>query len=423
MHFSKHILKNGTRVVLVPMKDSQTITVQILVEAGSKYENKQNNGISHFLEHMMFKGTKQHPTPEEIAELLDSVGGEYNAFTGKEETGYWMKVPANHFDLALTVVSDIYLNSLFKAKEIEKERGVILQEINMIKDTPMRHLWDIFENLLYGNQPAGRDIIGTENNIKKFKRKNFIEYFKNKYTPQSTVVVVAGLFNEETALKKITKLFNKKNSFVKKVGKKRVVENQKRPAVKINFKETDQTHLLMGFRAFSMFNSDRHALSLLGNILGGGMSSRLFSEIREKRGLAYYVRAGAEMNTDTGYLYANAGIEHNNLSKTITLILKEFKKITVKKITLKELKKVKEFVKGRTQMSLESSDEMGSFFGGQELHRKKIKSPEELFKKIDSVSAEDIQRVAKKVIKNKSLNLAIIGPHKNKTVLNNILKI
>ena len=179
----------------------------------------------------------------------------------------------------------------------------------------------------------------------------------------------------------------------------------------------------MGFRAFNMFNSDRHALSLLGNILGGGMSSRLFSEIREKRGLAYYVRAGAEMNTDTGYLYANAGVEHNNLSKTITLILKEFKKITVKKITVKELKKVKEFVKGRTQMSLESSDEMGSFFGGQELHRKKIKSPEELFKKIDSVSTEDIQRVAKKVIKNKSLNLAIIGPHKNKTVLNNILKI
>ncbi|MFO7807056.1 MAG: pitrilysin family protein [Candidatus Moraniibacteriota bacterium] len=412
MNFKKTILNNGTRVVLIPMKDTQTVTVQILVEAGSKYENKKNNGISHFLEHMMFKGTKKRPNAQIISEELDSVGGTYNAFTGKEQTGYWVKVPKQHADMALDVVSDMYLNSLLKQEEIDKEKGVILQEKSMYQDTPMRYVWDVFEELLYGDQPAGWDIVGTEDNIKNFSREDFVDYMNKFYIPQTTVVVVSGNFKERDIDDKINKYFgdNENNSRTEKV---KVKEKQDSPQVKIHYKETDQTHLLLGVRSVDMFDPHRYADVLLGTILGGGMSSRMFSEIREKRGLTYYISCAADQATDTGYIFTGAGVEHKNLIKTLQLILRELKKTTQEKISEKEIAKAKEYIKGKTLMSLESSSAVANFFGDQELFKKKVEEPEELFKKIDAVTADDIKEAAQKNFRNDRLNLAVIGPHKN----------
>ncbi len=413
MKYTKKILKNGTRVILAPNTGTETITIQILVEAGSKYENAENNGISHFLEHMIFKGTKKRPTAKIISEEIDSVGGAFNAFTSKEQTGYWVKAPKQHLEMVLDVVSDIYLNSTFKQAEIDKERGVILQEMAMYKDMPMHHIWDIFENLFYGNQPAGWDIIGTVENINRFQRKDFIDYLKTFYIPQSTVVIVAGNFDEKEVFKKIKNYFEKNKKPAKKTGKLKTFENQKKPQLRIHAKETDQTHLIIGVKAVDMFDEDRYPISLLATILGGGMSSRMFDELREKRGLTYYVNSDTEQYTDAGYFYASAGVKHSNLEKTIDLILKEFKKTIQKKITEKELHKVKEYIKGKTLMSLESSTAVASFLGNQELFRKKINDPKEIFKKIDNVTTADLMRVAKEIFKDENLNLALIGPHQN----------
>lgn len=411
MNYTKKILKNGTRVILAPNKGTETVTVQILVEAGSKYENLENNGISHFLEHMMFKGTKKRPTAKIIAEELDGVGGECNAFTSKEETGYWVKVPKKHFEMALDLVSDIYLNSKFEQREIDKEKGVILQEMAMYKDMPMRYVWDLFENLFYGNQPAGWDIIGTTENINRFQRKDFIDYLNNFYIPQSTVITIAGNFNQKEALKKIKSTFEKIKER-EKLEKLPTLHNQKKPQLKLQNKKTDQTHLILGVRSADMFDEKRYPTTLLATILGGGMSSRMFEELREKRGLTYYVSSGSDQYTDSGYFFASAGVEHKNLEKTIKLILKEFKKVIDKKIPEKEILKAKEYIKGTTAMSLESSSAIASFLGNQELFKKEIKSPQEIFKKIDAVTAEDLQKIALEIFKDENLNLTVIGPHK-----------
>lgn len=406
----------------MPMKDTETVTTMILVEAGSKYENKKNNGISHFLEHMMFKGTKNRPTSMIITEQLDSIGGEYNAFTGKEQTGYYVKVASRHFDLALDVVSDLYLNPLLDEKEIEKERGVILQEAAMYRDTPVRYIWDVFENLLYGDQPAGWDIIGTEQNIGSVKRKDFADYLGKMYLPQSTVVAIAGNFDEKKALSKINKIFSNNSTRRKKSGKSKTKEKQTRPQLKIHYKETDQSHLIMGVRSCDMFNKDRYATVLLGTVLGGGMSSRMFHNIREKHGLTYYIDAASEQMTDTGYFFARAGVEHGNLEKTIKLVIKEFERVKNKKIPQKELNKAKEYIKGTTLMNLESSSAVASFFGDQELFRREIKKPAKMFENFDKLSAEDLQKIALKIFRNNSLNLAIVGPHQKPEVFEKILR-
>lgn len=423
MNFSKHVLENGLRVVTIPMKDAQTVAVEFLVETGSKYEHRRNNGISHFLEHMMFKGTKKRPSTKIIAELFDGVGGEYNAFTGKEQTGYWVKVPSKHFEMALDVVSDLYLNPLLDQKEIDTERGVILQEAAMVRDTPMRYVWDVFEELLYGDQPAGWDIIGTDENIRNLNKKDLTGYIKRMYLPKSTVVSIAGNFDQDKALSLIESHFKSKKDRRRKIKKKKVLQRQSKSALKIFQKDTEQTHLLLGFRGPHMFSKDRHAAVLLGTVLGGGMSSRAFLNIRERHGLTYYINAGTDMATDAGYLFVAAGVKHENLGKATNLILKELNKLSQKNVSQKELIKAKEYLKGKTLMSLESTSAVTSFFGNQELFRKKIRSHTKLFEKIDKVTSNDILDVAKKIIKNNRLNLAVIGPHKKKDSFQSLLDI
>jgi len=419
--YQKFTFKNGLRLVTVPMKNTKAVTVLVLVGTGSKYETKEINGISHFLEHMFFKGTKKRPNTLTIAETLDKVGGEYNAFTWKEYTGYYAKVASKHLDLALGWVSDIFLNSKLEQKEIEREKGVIIEEINMNLDQPQRYVWKLWEQLLYGDQPAGWLVLGEKEVIKILKRQDFMNYLKNHYSAQNTVVVVAGNIGKNLK-PKIRNYFRNINTKAAKV-KNKVIEKQRKPGLLVYYKKTDQTHLRLGVRGYDIFNPNKYALGILGVILGGNMSSRLWIEIREKHGLAYYVRTGTENHTDTGWLCTSAGIDNQRVDKSIEIILKNYKLIRDKKIGKEELKKAKDFMKGRTILAMEESDEQAEFYAFQELLENRILTLDEKFAKIEAVTANDIQRVAKDIFRPEKLNLALIGPFKDKKRFQKLLKI
>jgi len=421
--FKKHTLSNGLRVILAPMEGACSVTVLVLVGTGSKYETKKINGISHFLEHMFFKGTKKRPTTMEIASVLDSVGGSYNAFTDKEMTGYWAKVDAKHLDLALDWVSDIFLNSKIEAQEVEREKGVILEEINMYLDTPMRYIGDVWEKLLYGDQPAGWMIAGEKETIRGLKQPQFLKYLASQYGAKNTIVVVAGNDKQVQDAKLKVQSFFKKIKAGNFKNKLKAIEKQNKSGLKVHFKETDQSHLILGCRGYNIFDKNRYVAALLGTILGGYMSSRLWTEVRERRGLAYYVRASHENYSDTGYLAASAGVDNIRIEEAISVIIDEFKKVKKEKIPEAEIKKAKDHIRGATLLSLESSDEVASYLGGQEILKKEILLPEEFFKKIEKVTAADLQRVARDIFRPEKLNLALIGPFKEKEKFEKLLKI
>jgi len=420
--FKKTALKNGLRIITVPQKNTQSLTVLVLVGTGSKYEKKEINGISHFLEHIYFKGTKKRPSTIAIAETLDKVGGIYNAFTGEEYTGYFAKVASSYFELALDWVSDIFLNSILPKEEIEKEKGVIIEEINMIYDHPMSYVQTLWNKLLYGDQPAGWDIAGTKETVSKMTREKLSDYMERQYVAKNTIVSIAGNFDEKEAISKVKKYFSKIKT-KKPIEKPKVLEKQKNPEVLLNSRQTDQTHLCLGVRTFNLFHPQRYAFDLLSAILGGMMSSRLFIEVRSKLGIAYYINTNSEMNPDTGFLFTQAGLDNKNVEKGILTILKEYKKISEKKVPASELKKAKDYLKGKTTLLLESSDAQASFYAAQELLEKTILTPEEIFKKIDQVSREDILQLAKEIFKPEKLNLALIGPFKDKKPLEKLLNI
>lgn len=418
--YKKITLDNGLRIMLVPNKNTQAITVLVVVGTGSKYETKQNNGISHFVEHMFFKGTKKRPNTLAVSETLDRVGGFYNAFTQKEYTGYFAKVDAKHSDLALDWVSDIFLNSKIAEKEIEKEKGVIIEELNMYLDTPVRHIRDLFEELLYGDQPAGWEIIGAKENLKKVQRKDFIDYIKNHYSSKNTIVCISGNFLQEKMLEDIKRKFrtiNKKQP----QAKIKVIENQKEPKTHLKFKETDQTHFCLGVRAFDLFSPKIYTQEVLATILGGNMSSRLFIKVREKSGLAYYVKTDAESFTDSGYLVTQAGVPHTALKKAIKMILSEYRAFKQKAVSPSELQKAKDYLKGNLTLTLEPSDALASFYAGQELLTSKILTLKDECARIDKVKAKDVQKMAREIFQGKNLNLAAIGPHKNESSFGKLL--
>lgn len=419
--YQKLTLKNGLRMVTVPMKNTRAVTVLVLVGTGSKYETKNINGISHFLEHMFFKGTKKRPNTLAIAETLDRVGGEYNAFTDKEMTGYWAKVDSKHVDLALDWVSDIFLNSKLDQKEIEREKGVIIEELNMYLDNPSRYVGDLWDKLLYKNQPAGWLILGEKETVRKITKTDFIDYSKSHYSSCNTVIAAAGNINHDIR-NKIQNYFKAIN-VVSSPKKNKVIEKQKKPETLIHYKKTDQTHLVLGVRGYDIFHPDKYALSILGVILGGSMSSRLWIKIREREGLAYYVRTGTDVTTDTGYLYTRAGVDNNRVDRAVQIILENYQLIRDKKIDKEELRKAKDFMKGRTILAMEESDEQAGFYAGQELIENRILTLEEKFAKIEAVTANDIQRVAKHVFRPEKLNLALIGPFKDKKKFEKLLKI
>lgn len=422
MKYQKHTLKNGLRIILAPMQDTETATVIVMAGTGSRYETEKENGLAHFLEHMFFKGTKKRPNTIDISKELDAIGAEYNAYTSKDHTAYYAKVEAHHLDTALDVVSDIFLNAKLEKEEIERERGTILQEINMYEDMPQRMVGEHFEKLLYDGYSLGREIIGPKENIRSFKRRDFIKYLNRGYTSENVVVGVAGKINPKKVKKDIEKYFARIRKG-KRPALKKVKERQVKPRVFIRHKKTDQTHIVLGVRGYDMFHKDRFTLSVLATILGGGMSSRLFTEVRERRGLAYSVHTSFDTYHDAGYLATQCGVEHQNLDKTIAVILSEYKKIAANLVDKEELKKAKEYIKGHFALGMEGSDDVVGFLVTQEVLREKITLPREYNKMIDRVTAEDILRVAQDIFTNNKLNMAIIGPHIHSKQLAKILSL
>ncbi len=421
--FKKTILKNGLRVITIPQKNSRPVTVLVLAATGSKYEEKEISGISHLLEHMLFKGTKKRPDKIAISEPLDRVGGNYNAFTGKDYTGYYAKVDFENFDLALDIISDIYLNSLIDEKELEKEKKVVIEEINMYYDQPASYVQNLWDRVLYGDQPAGWDIAGTKKSVLGLKREQLVDYMKRQYSALNTVVIVAGHIREhQEVIKKVEKYFSgiKKRKIIQK--KPVIFKEQNYPKVILKNKKTDQTHFCLGVRGYNLFQSEKYPQEMLALILGGMMSSRLFVKIREEMGLAYYIKTESFSDPESGYLVTQAGVDNSKADKAISAILEEYKRISEEKVPEEELEKAKEHFKGRMSLSLETSDAQASFYGLQEVLKKEILTPEQIYAKIDKVDTDDVLRVAKNIFKPEKLNLAIIGPFKNKKRFQKLLK-
>ncbi|NOQ67822.1 hypothetical protein GQ568_00080 [Patescibacteria group bacterium] len=418
--YKRSKLKNGVRVITVPMRSTKTVTVLVIIGTGSKNESEKNRGISHFLEHMFFKGTEKRPTKLDISKELDGVGGSFNAFTGKEQTGFYAKVDSKHCDLALDVISDMLLNSKFTAEDIDSERGTVIEELNMFLDNPIMRIPFLFEEILYPNHSMGWDIGGTKETMNSVKRKDFVNYYKKYYTGDNIVIVVAGNFNEKTIKNKISRYFNSIN----KTGSKKQIkayDKQDKPNILLKYKKTDQTHLCLGVRGYNETHKDRYILNILSIILGGNMSSRLYMSVVEK-GLAYYIYTSPESYKDVGYLAAQTGVNNEKCLEAIKIIVDEYKKAGEEKISSEEIKMAKDYLKGKMMIALESSDSVASFAANQEIATGKILTLKEKFAKIDAVTAEDIIRVAQDIFVDNKLNLALIGPFKNKKAFEKILR-
>ncbi|HEY4526978.1 MAG TPA: pitrilysin family protein [Candidatus Paceibacterota bacterium] len=423
MQYKIHTLKNGLRIVFAQMPDSQTATVIVMTGTGSRYEDERENGLAHFLEHMFFKGTKKRPSARAISEELDGIGSVYNAFTAKDRTAYYAKVASRYVDTALDVISDIFLNSTLPTSEIKKERGAIIQEIDMYEDMPMRTVGDVFEALIFGAEhPLGRTILGPKDNIRSFTRKEFDTYHKRNYTAHNTVVAVAGNFPQAKVLAKIRKTFGHLKDGTRPEYAP-FASTQDAPRLAIREKKTDQTQLMLGVPAYPYLHKDEYALEVLAAILGGGMSSRLFTEVREKRGLAYSVDAWTEKYPDTGIFVIQAGVEHGNVEKSLTTILMELKKIKRTPVPASELKKAKAHIKGVAALSLETSNQIAERAATSLISLGSIRTLEEVVKGIDAVTVTDVQRVARDIFKTESLNLAIISPSANQEKLHSLLRL
>ena len=421
MKFKKIILPSGLRVIMAPSKESPTATALVLVAAGSKYEDKRISGLSHFLEHVCFKGTTKRPSALEITRELDGLGAQFNAFTSQEYTGYFAKAEASRIHKLLDIVSDLYLNPTFDAAEVEKEKGVIVQEINMYEDMPMRHVHDIFMGLMYGDQPAGWNIAGTPEIVRTMTREDFIAYRKAHYVASATTVIVAGGFDEKKILKEIKEKFSAMPAGKKK-GKIAVNDAQKKTAIFIKHKETDQTHLILGMRSKKVSHKDSYALDVLASVLGGGMSSRLFQKIRDEMGAAYYVRAWNDAYTDHGIFGVSVGAGNEQAKDVIIAVLAELRRLKTELVPEHELNKVKQYLSGNLFLEVESTDAQANFLGGQEILTGKPLSPQEIVKKIKAVTSKDLMRLANEIFRTDKLNLALIGPFKNKAEFEKLLK-
>jgi predicted Zn-dependent peptidase len=406
--FQKTVLPNGLRVVTAPMPQAKSVACFVMLAAGSRYERRETNGIAHFSEHMFFKGTEKRPTARHIAGEIDSIGGEFNAFTGKEYTGYYVKCAAEHRDVALDVLVDMLRNSKFEPAEIEREKGVIVEEMNMYYDTPRDFLEGVYDELLYGDQPLGWDIIGTKETVRAATRDTFLEYLDTWYRAPRMVAGVAGDVGEDVVSRLEDLLGDVRNGSDSTPAP--VAWNQEAPQVKIHSKTSDQAHVRLGVHSYPLDHPDRYALSLLATVLGGGMSSRLFTEVRERRGLAYYVYGYNQGYTDAGTLFAQGGVDIDRIDEAVSTIVTEFGRIAADPVEADELEKARNFTKGRLVLSLE--DPKGTILFGlrSEVLEGRIREPDEVLAGFDAVTLEDVQRVAQDVIRESRLNLAVIGP-------------
>ncbi|MCL4374932.1 insulinase family protein [Patescibacteria group bacterium] len=412
-------LKNGLRLILVDTNTFPTLTTLLLVGAGSRYERRENNGIAHFLEHMFYKGSKKYPNPEIISQTIEGMGGLWNAFTSKDYTGYYIKAATDHFPQMMDILSDLLLNSLFQEEEIAKEKGVIVEEINMYEDMPQRKIGDIFERVMYDGNPLGMEIAGSKETVTGFSRKTFIDYMSSLYYPNNAVLIVAGGLNRTKNLQ--AKIENYRDIVEQKLGDWKAGEAAgfvhwdqafSRPRIHVHQKKTEQAHFCLGFPTFAVDDRRRPALKVLATVLGGGASSRLFQEVREKRGLCYYIGTGVEQYQEIGSIVTQAGVAKDpvKVRDAVEAVLEEHRKIAAGKVAETDIARSKEMLKGRLLLSMEDSFNIAHFYGLKQLHENKIESPQERIAAIEAVTKAEIVVLAKELFTKSKLNFAIIGP-------------
>jgi predicted Zn-dependent peptidase len=402
-------LDNGLRILTAPIDSAQSVTCAIMLAAGSRYETPETNGIAHFSEHMFFKGTERRPTARDISMEIDAIGGEFNAFTGKEYTGYYVRCAAESRDIALDVLVDMLRHSKFDPSEIEREKGVIVEEMNMYYDTPRDFIGGVYEELLYGDQPLGWDIIGRKETVRGATRDTFTSYVGSWYRPERMVVGVGGKVGEGLH-ERVQELLGDMPPAPTGSPAPVQLSASNGARVKVHTKASDQAHICLGVHSHPLEHPDRYVLQVLATVLGGGMSSRLFTEVRERRGLAYYVYGVNHSYTDTGSLYAQAGVDINRIDDAVSTIAAELRKIAAEAVPQDELDKAKSFAKGRFVLQLETSQGLIMFGLRREVLESRTPDPEEILRDIDKVTVEDVQRVARELIAGHGPNLAVIGP-------------
>jgi predicted Zn-dependent peptidase len=408
--FERSVLPNKLRVLTAPLDHAQSVACFVMLAAGSRYERSENRGIAHFAEHMFFKGTEKRPSSRILTTLIDGIGGEFNAFTSKEYTGYYVRCAGADRDTALDVLLDMLRHSKFDPEEIEREKGVILEEMNMYQDTPRDHIGTVYEDLMYGDNPLGWEVLGTKETIKGATRETFVDYVDEWYTPERMVVGVSGMVGDGL-LPMLEGLLGDLEPNGDRRPAPAQLERPAGPRVAVeNKKDAEQAHLVVGVPSYPIEHPDRYALQMLSAVLGSGMSSRLFLEVRERRGLAYYVHGMNHSYTDAGSLLAQAGVDINRIDEAIKVIVEQFSRMADEEVPSDELEKSRSMVKGRFVLRTESPQGLIMYGLNREVLEGQVLEPEELLEQIDSVTAEDIQRVAQDLISRENLNLAVIGP-------------
>jgi predicted Zn-dependent peptidase len=407
--FERQTLPSGLRLLTAPMDHAQSVSCFIMLAAGSRYETPDTSGIAHFAEHMFFKGTDNRPTARDIGSEIDGIGGEFNAFTGKEYTGYYVRCAGEHRSIALDVLVDMLRHSKFDSEEIDREKGVIVEEMNMYFDTPRDYISGVYDSLLYGDQPLGWDIIGRKETVRAATRDTFLGYIDRWYKPERMVVGVAGKIDAGLEAE-IERLLGDLEPAETGAPAPAELSANGTARVKIYTKASDQAHLCLGVPSYPLVHPDRYALQLLSTVLGTGMSSRLFTEVRERRGLAYYIYAINHSYTDAGSLFSQAGVDIERIDQAITTIVSELRKIADETVPSDELEKARNVAKGRFVLQTESPHGLVMFGLRREVLEGEATEPEDVLAGLDAVTAEDVQRVAQDVIGRHGLNLALIGP-------------
>lgn len=422
MKYNKRVLPNGLTIIEVPSSDAESVVVDFFVKTGSRSETEKENGISHFLEHFLFKGTKKYPSAMAISSLVDSIGGEMNANTGKEHTQYYIKAASKFLPVIFEMLTDMMQNPLLDAEELEREKGVIVEEINMYKDMPMAEIDNILEATMWPGTALGRDIAGTKETVTKFTREMFQSYISWHYQTPNMILGISGKYDQKE-FNALVDTYWKKYPKQKFHKWEKVADGQKQARVMAQYKQTEQAHFTLGFKAFPYGDKRNTAATVLGSILGGGMSSRLFAEVRERRGLGYYVRAYPGCYQDTGVFTVSAGVQVDKIEQAITVILDELKKIQTITVPPQELQKAKDYIKGKTTLALEDNQVRLDWFLERVAFNRDILIPSEAFAKIDKVTVKDVQKAAMELFQKKNLSLAIIGPYKDDKKFKNLLKI
>jgi len=421
VEFRKETLKNGVRLIAVPMPYLESVTAMVGIGAGGRYEDARTQGIAHFTEHMLFHGTEKRPSSLAISSELESLGAHFNAFTDKEITAYHVKAEARNLSKIMDVLIDIIFHSRFDQREIEREARVITEELRMYRDEPRNWVQTLADRLLYGEHPLGWEILGTEETLKAIRREDFLDYLDRWYRPGNLVVAIAGRL-EEDYFGGVSGLLTDREAQPVERPREFVV-SQSEPRVLLERRKIDQTHFVLGVRAYPRSHPKREALEVLTTILGGGMSSRLFQEVRDRRGLAYYVGADWQDFSDTGALLVSAGVNNQKVEEAVAVVVEELIKLRDNLVPAAELRKGKEMLRGSLVMSLESTNGAGFYFLGQEVLDRRIETPEERLAKIDAVTSADLQAVAEELFTPKGLNLALVGPFSEPNLLQKILEI